>query len=233
MYKRQGLELHEGFGQTETSVLLANFKWIKVRPGSMGKPAPLYGITLMDADNNPVEDGIEGSICITTVSYTHLLRGHATGHYMSALSQAYMDTMHDEDQTLHNKVGETMNYIIDELYRLSKLSQGDPTQVPPQENPPANNRDGYASNISGSGRRTDYEVWGEGYISAYPPDQFIMLEKYAPYSGNDDGIWAPYYTLHKILAGLISCYQVAGNEKALEIAEGMGCLLYTSLRAFF
>ena len=49
-----------------------------------------------------------------------------------------------------------------------------------------------------------------------------MLEKYAPYSGNDDGIWAPYYTLHKILAGLVSCYQVAGNEKALEIAEGMG-----------
>ena len=66
-----GLELHEGFGQTETSVLLANFKWIKVRPGSMGKPAPLYGITLMDADNNPVEDGIEGSICITNTDKKH------------------------------------------------------------------------------------------------------------------------------------------------------------------
>ena len=177
----------------------------------------LYMFRYTFGDDNPPGNPLGGWDNATTK-----LRGHATGHYMSALSQAYMDTMHDEDQTLHNKVGETMNYIIDELYRLSKLSQGDPTQVPPQENPPANNRDGYASNISGSGRRTDYEVWGEGYISAYPPDQFIMLEKYAPYSGNDDGIWAPYYTLHKILAGLISCYQVAGNEKALEIAEGMG-----------
>ncbi len=40
-----------------------------------------------------------------------------------------------------------------------------------------------------------------GFISGYPPDQFIMLEKGATYGTQDTQIWAPYYTLHKILAG--------------------------------
>lgn len=59
------MELHEGFGQSESSVLLANFPWIKVRPGSMGKPAPLYGIKLLDEDGNECEDGVTGAISIT------------------------------------------------------------------------------------------------------------------------------------------------------------------------
>lgn len=66
-----GLRLHEGFGQSETSVLLANYDWFDVRPGSMGKPSPLYGITLLDEDGNPCEDGIVGSICITGTNVAH------------------------------------------------------------------------------------------------------------------------------------------------------------------
>lgn len=59
-----GLTLHEGFGQTETSVLLANFGWDPVKTGSMGKPAPLYDITLIDSEGNECEDGVTGSIVI-------------------------------------------------------------------------------------------------------------------------------------------------------------------------
>ena len=51
-----------------------------------------------------------------------------------------------------------------------------------------------------------------------------MLEKGATYGTQDTQIWAPYYTLHKILAGLLDCYEVGGNRKALEIAQGMGAL---------
>ncbi|HVT81560.1 MAG TPA: beta-L-arabinofuranosidase domain-containing protein, partial [Phycisphaerae bacterium] len=80
--------------------------------------------------------------------------------------------------------------------------------------------DGYDSNFANI--RTDYQNWGEGFISAYPPDQFIMLEKGATYGGGNNQIWAPYYTLHKILAGLLDCYEVGGNKKALQIATGMG-----------
>lgn len=62
--KLTGMELREGFGQSEGSVLLANFPWIDVRPGSMGKPAPLYDIDVVDSDGNSCEDGIVGSIVV-------------------------------------------------------------------------------------------------------------------------------------------------------------------------
>jgi DUF1680 family protein len=48
-----------------------------------------------------------------------------------------------------------------------------------------------------------------------------MLEQGAVYGGNNEQIWAPYYTLHKILAGLLDCYEVGGNQKALVIAQDM------------
>ena len=62
-----GLELCEGFGQSESSVLVANFQWFKPIPGSMGKPSPLYNIQLIDSDGNPCEDGDEGTIAIFDV----------------------------------------------------------------------------------------------------------------------------------------------------------------------
>ncbi|GAA4196102.1 glycoside hydrolase family 127 protein [Microbacterium oryzae] len=57
-----------------------------------------------------------------------------------------------------------------------------------------------------------------GFLSAYGEWQFSALEEYAPYGE----IWAPYYTLHKILAGLLDAHALAGNAKALELAEGIG-----------
>ncbi|HZJ77325.1 MAG TPA: AMP-binding protein [Clostridia bacterium] len=66
-----GVRIHEGFGQSETSVLLANFPWFDVRPGSMGKPAPVYDIDLLDENGKPCEDGIVGSICIKGVDKVH------------------------------------------------------------------------------------------------------------------------------------------------------------------
>ena len=50
-----GKKMAEGFGQSESSVMLANFPWFDPVPGSMGKPAPLYDIALLDADGNEGE----------------------------------------------------------------------------------------------------------------------------------------------------------------------------------
>jgi hypothetical protein len=80
-----------------------------------------------------------------------------------------------------------------------------------------------------AGLRTDYWNWGTGFISAYPPDQFLMLENGAKYGGQKNQIWAPYYTLHKILAGLMDVYEMSGNKKALAVAAGMGDLVYARL----
>lgn len=61
-----GLRLMEGFGQTECVVCIANFPWMKPRPGSMGKPSPGYSIELMDRDGKICDVGEEGEIVIKT-----------------------------------------------------------------------------------------------------------------------------------------------------------------------
>jgi len=65
-YEFTGLKLMEGFGQTESVVSIANFSWIKPRPGSMGKPSPGYFIELMDKDGGICDIGEEGEIVIKT-----------------------------------------------------------------------------------------------------------------------------------------------------------------------
>ena len=62
--KFTGVELHEGFGQSETTPLLMTSKWMTPRMGSTGRPSPAYHIDLVDADGHPVEDGVEGEIVV-------------------------------------------------------------------------------------------------------------------------------------------------------------------------
>ena len=59
-----GLELREGFGQSETSVILANFEWLEGKPGSTGKPAPIYDIDIVDDNGESCEDGVVGRLVI-------------------------------------------------------------------------------------------------------------------------------------------------------------------------
>ncbi len=167
-------------------------------------------------------------------SQTTRLRGHASGHYLTAIAQAYASTVYDED--LHSNFAQKMNTMIDVLYDLSQKSgraatPGGPSNADPTQVPPGPGKADYDSDLSHEGIRTDYWNWGAGFISAYPPDQFIMLEKGATYGARNNQIWAPYYTLHKILAGLMDCYEVGGNPKALEIARGMGLWVYARLEA--
>jgi acetyl-CoA synthetase len=60
-----GLEIREGFGQSETSVMAAVFKWLPVKQGSMGKPAPLFDLKLLDENNVVCDEGIVGNMSIT------------------------------------------------------------------------------------------------------------------------------------------------------------------------
>lgn len=61
-----GHKLMEGFGQTETIVAIANYPWMTPKPGSMGKPAPMYDIDIIDGEGKPCPIGEEGEICIRT-----------------------------------------------------------------------------------------------------------------------------------------------------------------------
>jgi acetyl-CoA synthetase len=56
----------EAYGQTELVVTIATWPWMDPKPGSMGKPCPLYDIALLNADGQPCDVGEEGEIVINT-----------------------------------------------------------------------------------------------------------------------------------------------------------------------
>ncbi|MBR2811337.1 MAG: AMP-binding protein [Solobacterium sp.] len=64
--KSTGLQIMEGFGQTELTLCIGNLMGGTHKLGSMGKPTPLYDVSLMDHDGNPVEDGIPAEIVVKT-----------------------------------------------------------------------------------------------------------------------------------------------------------------------
>ncbi|AMK15492.1 AMP-binding protein [Methanobrevibacter olleyae] len=58
-----GLEIKEGFGQTETTLSLATFIWMESKTGSVGKPSPAFEVKLLDKEHNHVDIGSSGEIC--------------------------------------------------------------------------------------------------------------------------------------------------------------------------
>ncbi len=61
-----------------------------------------------------------------------------------------------------------------------------------------------------------------GYLSAIPESHYIQLE-----SGDTSGTWVPWYTMHKVLSGLIKCYEHTCNLQALDVASKLGDWVYS------
>ncbi|MGI6758126.1 MAG: AMP-binding protein [Bacteroidaceae bacterium] len=61
-----GLIIHEGFGQTETTMTIGTFPWMEPKPGSLGVPNPAYDMDLLSQDGRSAEDGENGEIIIRT-----------------------------------------------------------------------------------------------------------------------------------------------------------------------
>ncbi|ASA23792.1 beta-L-arabinofuranosidase domain-containing protein [Paenibacillus donghaensis] len=118
-----------------------------------------------------------------------LLKGHTTGHYLSALALCYASTGNEQ---IYGK----LTYLIEELNKVQLAFEAD--------------------------HRYQY-----GFISAYSEEQFDLLQTYVRYPE----IWAPYYTLHKIFAGLLDSYHIAGIQLALTIADKLGDWVYNRLSA--
>ena len=79
-FKLTGHNIYQGFGQSEGTVLMADFQWDDIKIGSTGKPSPLYDIKLLDREGEEVGIGEEGSICIMDVR-NHPPVGLFTGYY--------------------------------------------------------------------------------------------------------------------------------------------------------
>ena len=63
-YNYTGQKIYEGYGQTESSIILGTFYMMDIKAGSMGKPSPLYDIHLVDENMNDVQPGVVGEIVI-------------------------------------------------------------------------------------------------------------------------------------------------------------------------
>ncbi|WP_151476195.1 beta-L-arabinofuranosidase domain-containing protein [Streptomyces albicerus] len=74
-------------------------------------------------------------------------------------------------------------------------------------------------------------TWGgpshAGFLAAYPETQFIDLESRT--SPDYTKVWAPYYTAHKILKGLLDAYLATDDARALDLASGMCDWMYSRL----
>ncbi len=64
--KATGLQIYEGFGQTELTLVIANLLGSSHKLGSMGKPVPLYDVDILDPDGNSVGIGETGEIVVKT-----------------------------------------------------------------------------------------------------------------------------------------------------------------------
>jgi len=63
-HEATGRTIHEGYGQTETTLLVGNYPFLPVRPGSKGRPVPDLEIDILDEDHHPVAAGEVGYLCV-------------------------------------------------------------------------------------------------------------------------------------------------------------------------
>lgn len=124
-----------------------------------------------------------------------LIGGHTLGHYMSAVAQGIVNPgLSAEDRAA---LTERLNYIVDALADCQAKTAGSSVC-----------KEGYIFGATLTNPTTNLEM------------QFDNVEKNL--ANISTQAWVPWYTMHKILAGLVDAYEVAGNEKALEVAEKLG-----------
>ncbi|MGI6085571.1 MAG: AMP-binding protein [Acetivibrionales bacterium] len=90
--KATGLKILNGFGQSESTVMVANYEWMDVDPGAMGKPNPIYHIDIVDEEGKSVPDGVEGELVVRDAD-TNKPVGLFSGYYRN--EEATKKVWHD------------------------------------------------------------------------------------------------------------------------------------------
>lgn len=122
-----GHEILNGFGQTETTVIVANYEWLRVDPGAMGMPNPAYNIDVVDEEGNSCQVGVEGELVIRDVD-TNKPAGLFCGYYKDSEATArvwYNNIYHTGDVVYKDEhgylwfVGRNDDVIKASGYRIS------------------------------------------------------------------------------------------------------------------
>ena len=167
-------------------------------------------------------------------SPTTKLKGHGSGHYMSALAMAYASTINEgQKDALRERIRRMVNELRECQERTfvwdSTLNRYyEARDYAPEEELKQMKGDWKAFDEY----KKDYRHYGYGYLNAIPAAHPVLVENYRPYN-NEDWVWAPYYTIHKQLAGLIDIANCLDDEeiasKALLIAKDMGLWVWNRL----
>ena len=167
-------------------------------------------------------------------SPTTKLKGHGSGHYMSAMAMAFASC---QDEAKKDILRRNITEMVNELRKYQEMTfvwneqlgrYWEARDFAPEEELKA---------MKGTWAdfdcyKKECQKYGYGYLNAIPAQHCVLIEKYAPYN-NEMGVWAPYYSVHKQLAGLIDIATYIDNKavaaKALLIAKDMGLWVWNRL----
>ena len=167
-------------------------------------------------------------------SPTTKLKGHGSGHYMSALAFAFASC---QDKTKKDILRRNIIEMVDGLRECQERTfvwneqlgrYWEARDFAPEEE---------LKTMQGTWADFDrykqaYRKYGYGYLNAIPAQHCVLIEMYRAYN-NDSWVWAPYYSVHKQLAGLIDIATYIDDKavakKALLIAKDMGLWVWNRL----
>lgn len=162
------------------------------------------------------------------------LKGHGSGHYMSAIAQAYAVATNPEQKEILRK---NITRMVNELrecqektfvYNKELKRNWEARDFAPE----AELREMKGTWAAFDEYKKHPELYGYGYINAIPAQHCALIEMYRAYN-NSDWVWAPYYSVHKQLAGLIDIATYFDDkeicDKALLIAKDMGLWVWNRM----
>lgn len=162
------------------------------------------------------------------------LKGHGSGHYMSAIAQAYAVATNPEQKAILRK---NITRMVNELrecqektfvYNKELKRNWEARDFAPE----AELREMKGTWAAFDEYKKHPELYGYGYINAIPAQHCALIEMYRAYN-NSDWVWAPYYSVHKQLAGLIDITTYFDDkeicDKALLIAKDMGLWVWNRM----
>jgi DUF1680 family protein len=182
-----------------------------------------YGLP---TDGYPKADGWD--------SPTTKLKGHGSGHYMSALAMAFASC---QDEQQKNQLRTNIQTMVNELRACQERTFVYDKQLGRYREardfaPEAELREMKGGWADFDRYKQDYAHYGYGYLNAIPAQHCVLIEMYRAYN-NEQWVWAPYYSVHKQLAGLIDIATYiddkATAKKALLIAKDMGLWVWNRL----
>ena len=167
-------------------------------------------------------------------SPTTKLKGHGSGHYMSAMAFAFASCQDQEKKDiLRRNITEMVNGLREcqertfvwnaQLGRYWEARDFAPEEELKEMQGTWADFDRY---------KQEYEKYGYGYLNAIPAQHCVLIEMYRAYN-NESWVWAPYYSVHRQLAGLIDIATYIDDkavaDKALLIAKDMGLWVWNRL----